>query len=153
MTRAENLYYEDVEIGAVFKTAEHTISEADIIDFAKLTRDNHPLHRDADYARRAGFPRLIAHGLFGLSLMEGLKSELKLYEDTSIASLGWNAVRFVKPLLVGDVLHVEMTFTAKRASRSRPAGVITEAVKLVDASKDLRIDAEHISLIQMRPAQ
>ncbi|MBO0906501.1 MaoC/PaaZ C-terminal domain-containing protein [Jiella sonneratiae] len=153
MSTVENLFYEDVEVGAVFRTADHTITEADIIDFARLTRDRHPLHCDADYARRAGFPGLIAHGLFGLSLMEGLKSELKLYEDTSIASLGWNAVRFVKPLLVGDVLHVEMAFTAKRPSRSRPAGVITEAVRLLDAQGEVKIDAEHISLIRMRPTQ
>ena len=73
-----NLRYEDIELGAVFETAAHTVTEADIAAFADVTRDHHPLHVDAAYAKARGFPAVIAHGLFGLSLMEGLKSELKI---------------------------------------------------------------------------
>ena len=149
MSQAENLYYEDVEVGQTFRTADHTVTEADIRAFGRVTRDNHPLHTDEAYAKKAGFPGLIAHGLFGLSLMEGLKSELKLYQETSIASLGWNNVRFKQPILVGDVVHVEMEFTAKRQSATRPAGIINEAVRLVNQNGVTVIDSEHISLIQV----
>lgn len=83
-----NLRYEDIAIDAEFETATHTVTEADIAVFAHVTRDHHPLHIDSNYARSRGFPAVIGHGLFGLSLMEGLKSELKLYEETSVASLG-----------------------------------------------------------------
>lgn len=143
-----NLYYDDIDIGAVFTTASHTITAPDIAAFCDLTRDHHPLHTDEAYAKNAGFPGIIAHGLFGLSLMEGLKTELKLYEESSIASLGWNNVKFVHPIVAGDVVHVEMTFTAKRESSSRPAGVITESVRLLRDDGELLIDAEHISLIR-----
>ena len=81
--------------------------------------------------------------------MEGLKSE-QLYEETSIASLRWNNVRFKHPMLVGDVVHVEMEFTAKRQRATRPAGIITEAVRLVNQNGITVIDSEHISLIQLR---
>lgn len=146
-----NLHYEDVEVGASFTTPSHRITAEDIADFCRLTRDHHPLHTDADYARAQGFEGIIAHGLFGLALMEGLKTELRLYEETSIASLGWNNVRFLKPMVVGDEVHVEMTFTDKRESRSKPAGVITEAVTLRFADGQVAIEAEHISLIQKAP--
>jgi len=145
-----SLWYEDIEVGRIYETAEHVITEADIAAFCDLTRDHHPLHTDAAYARAAGFPGIIAHGLYGLSLMEGLKTELKLYEDSSIASLGWNAVRFVKPMVAGDRVHVEMEFTAKRASSSRPAGVVTERVDLVFADGTKAITAEHVSLVKTR---
>ncbi|TYC61928.1 monoamine oxidase [Rhodobacterales bacterium] len=147
-----SLYYQDIEVGARYTTPDHTITSEDIADFCRLTRDHHPLHTDAAFAEAAGFPAIIAHGLYGLALMEGLKTELRHYETSSIASLGWNNVRFVKPILAGDTVRVEMEFTAKRESSSRPAGVITEAVRLVDASGALLIDAEHISLIRMAPS-
>ncbi|WP_353474725.1 MaoC/PaaZ C-terminal domain-containing protein [Salipiger sp. H15] len=146
-----NLSYEDVEIGRSYTTPDHEITVADIADFCRLTRDHHPLHTDEAYAKEAGFPGIIAHGLYGLSLMEGLKTELRLYEETSIASLGWNDVRFRHPIVAGDTVHVEMEFTAKRESGSRPAGIITEAVRLLRADGTLLIDAEHISLIRKSP--
>ncbi|WP_335949333.1 MaoC family dehydratase [Salipiger bermudensis] len=146
-----NLFYEDVEIGATYTTPSHEITVADIADFCRLTRDFHPLHTDADYAKKAGFPGIIAHGLYGLALMEGLKTELKLYEETSIASLGWNDVRFKHAIVAGDTVYVEMDFTAKRESGSRPAGIITEAVRLCRADGTLLIEAEHISLIRKAP--
>ncbi|MGA0614137.1 MaoC family dehydratase [Paracoccus sp. KR1-242] len=142
-----NLFYEDVELGTSHTTPDHRITEADIADFCRLTRDHHPLHTDAEYARDAGFPGIIAHGLYGLSLMEGLKTELHLYDESSIASLGWDKVRFLKPLVAGDVIHVEMDFTAKRESKGR--GIVTEAVRLLRGD-EVVIDAEHVSLIRKR---
>ncbi|WLA68208.1 MaoC family dehydratase [Bradyrhizobium diazoefficiens] len=97
-----NLRYEDIALGTEFETAAHTVTEADIAVFADVTRDHHPLHLDAGYAKSRGFPAVIGHGLFGLSLMEGLKSELKLYEETSVASLGWDEVKFKGPIVAGD---------------------------------------------------
>ncbi|HWL55630.1 MAG TPA: MaoC family dehydratase [Paracoccus sp. (in: a-proteobacteria)] len=142
-----SLFYEDVDIGSSYTTPAHRITEADIADFCRLTRDHHPLHTDADYARDAGFPGIIAHGLYGLALMEGLKTELHLYDESSIASLGWDKVRFLKPLAAGDVIHVKMDFTAKRESKGR--GVVTEAVRLLRGEEAV-IDAEHVSLIRKR---
>src|ERR1700730_1774711 len=101
-----NLCYEDIELGMQFESAAHAVTPADIAAFADVTRDHHPLHLDAAYAKSRGFPAVIAHGLYGLSLMEGLKSELKLYQETSLASLGWDNVRFERPAIEGDQLHV-----------------------------------------------
>src|SRR5438445_12088219 len=97
-TATINLRYEDIMLGARVESDAHRVTEADIAAFADVTRDHHPLHIDAPYAKSRGFPAVIAHGLYGLSLMEGLKSELKLYEETSIASLGWNDVQFKAPI-------------------------------------------------------
>lgn len=142
-----SLFYEDIRIGERFTTPRHRITEADIGAFCRLTRDHHPLHTDANYARQAGFPGIIAHGLYGLALMEGLKTELHLYDESSIASLGWDKVRFLKPVLAGDEVHVQMDFTAKRESKGR--GIVTEAVRLLRGD-EVVIDAEHVSLIRMR---
>jgi len=149
---AESLYLEDVVLGQEWRAGPHAVTAGDIAAFAALTRDHHPLHTDEAYCRGRGFPAVIAHGLFGLSLMEGLKTELRLYETTSIASLGWDRVRFRAPVLAGDVLHLRLRFTAKRASRDPGRGIVTEFLELLNERGEVVIDAEHASLVLARGA-
>lgn len=147
MMTATDLFYEDVVLDEVMTSASRAITADDIADFCKLTEDFHPLHTDADYARSRGFSGLIAHGLYGLALMEGLKTSMGLYENTSIASLGWDAVRFRKPLLAGDTVHVSFNVIEKRLSSRGGRGVLTEEVRLINQHGDVVIDARHAALI------
>ena len=145
-----NLHYEDIELGQQFETALHVVTPADIAGFADVTRDHHPLHLDADYARSQGFPTVIAHGLFGLSLMEGLKSELKLYQETSVASLGWDEVLFKLPITAGDILRVRFSFVEKRPTRNPSRGIVVEALELLNQRDEVVTKARHSSLILTR---
>lgn len=145
-----DLYYEDVVLGEGVTTASHTISMDDILTFAAVTRDRHPLHVDAEYCAKTEFGRPIAHGLYGLSLIEGLKAEMKLYENTSIASLGWDKVSFRAPAFPGDTVHVRMTFAAKRPSRNPARGVVTERLELVNQDGKVVVEAEHITMLKCR---
>jgi acyl dehydratase len=147
-----NLRYEDIALGAEFETSAHTVTEADIAIFADVTRDHHPLHVDSGYARSRGFPAVIGHGLFGLSLMEGLKSELKLYEETSVASLGWDEVRFKAPIVAGDALRVRFRFVEKRPTRNPGRGIVIETLDLLNQRDEVVTAARHISLILTRQA-
>lgn len=148
-----SLYYEDIELGAQFESSTHVVTPADIAAFADVTRDHHPLHLDEGYARSRGFPAVIAHGLYGLSLMEGLKSELKLYEETSVASLGWDAVRFKAPVVAGDVLRVRFRFVEKRPTRNPARGIVVEALDLINQRDEVVTEARHVSLILTRLAE
>jgi acyl dehydratase len=148
-----NLCYEDIALGAEFETAPHRVTEADIAAFADVTRDHHPLHLDAEYARAQGFPAVIAHGLFGLSLMEGLKSELRLYQETSVASLGWDAVHFRLPIVAGDELRVRFRFVEKRPTRNPGRGLVIEALDLLNQRDEVVTEARHTSLILTRHQQ
>ncbi|MET0222013.1 MAG: MaoC family dehydratase [Tardiphaga sp.] len=147
---AINLRYEDIVVGAQFESAVHTVTAADIAGFAAVTRDHHPLHLDAGYAQTQGFRSVIAHGLFGLSLMEGLKSELKLYKQTSVASLGWDEVRFKAPVLAGDELRVRFRFVEKRPTRNPARGIVIEALDLINQRDEIVTQARHTSLILTR---
>ncbi|MEA3101892.1 MaoC family dehydratase [Caballeronia mineralivorans] len=144
------LYYEDVVLDEDRESATRPVTPADIRAFCELTEDFHPLHTDAAYAQSRGFPGLIAHGLYGLALMEGLKTSLKLYENTSIASLGWDQVRFLLPLLAGDVVHVVFRVTGKRLSSRAGRGVLTEDVRLVNQRGEIVIQAQHAALVLTR---
>jgi len=150
---ADSLYYDDVDIGRSFETRSHVVSDEDLERFSDLTHDHHALHRDDAFARSMGFPRRIAHGLFGLALMEGLKSELGLYETTSVASLGWDEVRFRKAIVSGDEVHVRVRLDAKRPSKKEGRGVVTESVDLINQDGEVAISATHATLLITREAK
>jgi acyl dehydratase len=150
MNDTQDIYFDDVVVGTTFDTASHAITAADIARFCDLTRDHHPLHTDADYAGSRGFGGVIAHGLYGLALMEGLKTELKLYQNSSIASLGWDRVRFLRPVIAGDVVRVHFEFTEKRTSSRPGRGVVIETLRLLNQRDECVIEAQHSALLACR---
>jgi acyl dehydratase len=143
-SQTEDLYYEDVIVGAEIMTDAHTVSMKDILAFADVTRDHHPLHTNEDYCSKTKFGKPIAHGLYGL------KSELKLYEHTSIASLGWDKIRFKAPIFPGDSVRVKMRFLEKRESRKADRGVVIEAITLINQRNEVVTEAEHTTLLIRR---
>lgn len=145
-----DVYYEDVVIGAEMHSGSHTVTVEDIARFGDLTHDHHPLHTDAAYAQSRGFPGVIAHGLYGVALMEGLKTEMKIYENSSIASLGWDQVRFLQAVVAGDEVRVVFRFTDKRLSRKGGRGVVTEAIQLINQRGEPVIAAQHTALVSCR---
>lgn len=146
-----DLYYEDVIVGDEITSDSHQVTIGDVLVFADITRDRHPLHTDEAYCRNTSFGRTIAHGLYGLALIEGLKSELKLYENTSVASLGWDKVRFRAPIFPGDMLHVRVTFEGKRESKNGH-GIVVERTELINQNGAIVIDADHAAMVRKRPA-
>lgn len=145
-----SLYYEDIVLGQRFRTRSHCISDADIQGFCDLTFDHHPLHEDDEFARSMGFSRRIAHGLYSLALMEGIKTELGLYDTTSVASLGWDQVRFRKAVVSGDTVHVRVTFIGARRSSKGHQGIVTEQVELCNPEGEVLVSATHAALVICR---
>jgi acyl dehydratase len=145
-----DIHFDDVVVGAAFTSATHIVTAEDIARFCDLTRDHHPLHQDAGYARARGFDGVIAHGLYGLALMEGLKTELGLYRHSSIASLGWDGVRFLRPVVAGDTVRVSFEFVDRRASSRPGRGIVTEALRLLNQRDECVIEARHSALLACR---
>ena len=77
-------------------------------------------HRDEEYCReRTEFGRRIVNSAFTLALMVGISvGDTTL--GTAVANLGWDEVRFPKPLFHGDTVRVETEVAELRESRSRP---------------------------------
>ncbi|WP_325544570.1 MaoC family dehydratase [Ramlibacter sp.] len=147
-----NLFWEDVDIGRVYESGCRRITQADIDAFGQVTGDFHPLHSDAEFCKSTPYGRPIAHGLFGVSLMEGLKNQLKLYDKTSIGSLGWDKIRFIKPLFPEDTVHLDITFISKRETRKPDRGVVVERIELKNQRGEVLSQAEHASLLLRKGA-
>lgn len=107
----EKVYLEDYEVGEKWVTPGRTLTETDIVNYAGLTGDWHPIHTDMEYAKKTPFGERIAHGL--LTLCIGSTLVFRLGENVAfpkafIAFYGMDSVRFVSPAKIGDTLHCEM---------------------------------------------
>ena len=119
------LYYEEFSVGQRFEhVLRRTVTEADNLIFSALTHNPAALHLDEEYMKGTEFGRRIVNSCFTLSLMVGVSvGDTTL--GTTIANLGWDEVRFPKPVYLGDTLRTETVVHEMRESRSRPdAGIV-----------------------------
>ncbi|MDC0074262.1 MaoC family dehydratase [Alphaproteobacteria bacterium] len=111
-------FYEDFTIGHIYEHRPgRTITETDNIWFTNLTMNTHPIHFDAAYASKSEFKKPLVNSALTLSMVAGMS-----VSDTSqkaIANLGWNDIRLVAPVFVGDTLYAESEVLSKRESESR----------------------------------
>lgn len=120
------LYYEQFSVGQRFEhVLRRTVTEADNLIFSALTHNPAALHLDEEYMKGTEFGARIVNSCFTLSLMVGI-SVADTTLGTTVANLGWDEVRFPRPVFLGDTLHVETTVHEMRESKSRPdAGIVT----------------------------
>lgn len=107
----EKDYFEDYHIGERFISPARTVTEADIVTYASLTGDWHPLHTDVEAAKRGPFGERIAHGMLTLSIGLALPFRLGLYVTAPkkfIAFYGMEKVYFTAPCKIGDSIHTEV---------------------------------------------
>ncbi len=98
------LKFEQIQVGDRWTSPTRTITETDIVNFACTTGDFNRLHLDQEYAAQTVFGRPIAHGLLGLAWVAGLGSHSPLVD--TLAFLGVDDWRFLRPLYIGDTVHV-----------------------------------------------
>src|SRR3954452_8315936 len=120
------LWFEEFEVGQVFRhRMRRTITEADNVFFSALTHNPAALHIDEEYCRtETEFGQRIVNSAFTLGLMVGISvGDTTL--GTAVANLGWDEVRFTKPVFHGDTIRVESEVLELRESKSRPnAGIV-----------------------------
>ena len=120
------LYFEEFHVGQTFKHGiRRTVTEADNVFFSALTHNPAALHLDEEYCREhTEFGTRIVNSCFTLGLMVGISvGDTTL--GTTVANLGWDEVRFPRPLFHGDTVRIESEVLELRDSKSRPDNGIT----------------------------
>jgi acyl dehydratase len=143
------MYFEDFEVGQVFESQGRTITEADLVTFAGWSWDTNPVHTDAVSAGEGRFGERIAHGLLGMSVAMGLASRLGVFEGCSIALLGVDGWRFLRPIHVGDTVKVRVEILEARLTSKGDAGILERRFTLVDQDHHVLQDG-HIGLMVSR---
>ena len=141
------LYFEDMVPGRRIEGASATVSKQEIVDFATAW-DPLDIHID-EAAGKAAFGSLTAAGLHILAIKQRLIHETAFNGSGVIASLGYDELRFLKPVRPGDRLSLEMECVEARASKSRPGtGIAT--VRLWLENQDGETVMSHLDTVMMR---
>ena len=122
---ATGKYYEELEIGKVFKHAiTRTVTETDNMLFSALTHNMAWLHLDAEYSKTQMFGQRLVNSNFTLSLVAGVQV-MDLTLGTTLANIGYSDVKFPNPVFIGDTIYSETEVISKRESKSRAnAGLV-----------------------------
>jgi len=120
------VWFDELSLGQRFDHAiRRTVTETDNILFTTLSHNPAQLHLDAEYMKGSEYGQVLVNSCFTLSLMVGVSvGDTTL--GTAVANLGWDEVRFPRPVFVGDTLNIVTEVLELRESKSRPdAGIVT----------------------------
>jgi len=142
------LYFEEFSIGQTFDhPIRRTITETDNVLLTTMTHNPSALHLDAEYMKGTEFGKPLINSCLTLSFMVGI-SVADTTHGTAVANLGWDEVRFPKPLFCGDTIRVETEVLDLRDSKSRPDnGIVTFAHRAFNQNDELVGECKRTALL------
>ena len=146
-------HFEELEIGETVVTARHTVTEADITNFANVSGDNFYAHMDATSLEGTIFTGRVAHGYFILSKAAGLFVEAK--KGPVLLNYGLDECRFTKPVYPGMTIGVRLTVkekidTEKKAPEDVAKGIVKLLVDVYDETGETVALATILTMIKKR---
>ena len=102
-----------------------TVAESDIYLFAGISGDFSPNHVNAEYMRATPYGRIVAHGVLIMSFMSTCSTKVIELGDRPAVSYGYDRVRFVRPVFVGDTVTIEYEVTGQDVADQRTVARIT----------------------------
>ncbi len=141
-------HFEEYELGHERQTGGRTITETDIVIHAGQTGDFYPHHMDAEWCKTQEFGQRIAHGTLIFSVAVGMTAG----EINPLAfSYGYDRLRFIRPVFIGDTIHVRVTIAEKRDDPKRPQhGIVVEALEAINQRGDTVLACEHLLMVRRR---
>jgi acyl dehydratase len=148
------LYFEQFQVGQTFAHSIHrTVTETDNVMISALTMNPAALHLDYESSKGTPFGKPLVNSVYTLGLMVGI-SVYDTTHGTTIANLGWDAVKFTKPVFVGDTLRIETTVLSVRESQSRKdSGIVTFEHRAYNQSNEQVASCQRAALMLKRPVQ
>ena len=119
-------HFEELVVGETVFTAKHTVTDADIVNFANVSGDNFYAHMDATSLEGTIFERRVAHGYFVLSKAAGLFVDPK--KGPVLLNYGIDEARFTKPVYPGATIGVRFTVKEKIDQEKRSEDDIAKGI-------------------------
>jgi oxepin-CoA hydrolase / 3-oxo-5,6-dehydrosuberyl-CoA semialdehyde dehydrogenase len=119
-------HFEELQVGETVFTHKHTVSDADIVNFANVSGDNFYAHMDATSLEGTIFERRVAHGYFILSKAAGLFVDPK--KGPVLLNYGIDEARFTKPVYPGATIGVRFTVKEKIDQEKRNEADIAKGI-------------------------
>ena len=146
-------YFDEWQVGErIVHQPSRTVTETDNLLFSAMTHNLQPLHLDAEAARASEFGQILVNSCFTFSLTVGV-SVADTTQGSLVANLGFDEVRFPKPVFIGDTLHFETECADLRDSKSRPtAGIVTWIHRAINQRGETVCTMKRSALIHKSPA-
>ncbi len=146
-------HFEDLFVGETLITAKHTVTEADIANFANVSGDNFYAHVDATSLEGTIFEQRVAHGYFILSKAAGLFVDAK--KGPVLLNYGIDECRFLKPVYPGSTIGVRFTVKQKTAQEKKDEediakGIVKWLVDVYDETNETVAIATILTMVKMR---
>lgn len=119
-------HFEELVVGETVFTHKHTVTDADIVNFANVSGDNFYAHMDATSLEGTIFERRVAHGYFILSKAAGLFVDPK--KGPVLLNYGIEEARFTKPVYPGATIGVRFTVKEKVDQEKRSEDDIAKGI-------------------------
>lgn len=147
----DDRWFEDYKPGAVYEYGYATLTEDELLDFARKF-DPQPIHIDPAYAASGPFGGLIASGWHTAGLMMRLLADNYLSKVASLASPGVDELRWPHPVRAGDVLRLRVEIVEARESRSKPGrGVVRTRAELLNQDDVVVMSLLAVNMVAKRP--
>ena len=130
---------QDVPIGKHVRVSK-TVSESDVYLFAGITGDLDPNHVDEEYAAKTSLGGRVAHGVLILGYSSAASTRILEEFERPMVSVGYDRVRFLKPVRLGDTLSVDYEISSVDEKRER----ITSKIEISNQRGEVVLVADHI---------
>jgi 3-hydroxybutyryl-CoA dehydratase len=152
MHARKQLFFEDFRPGQRYSGGERTVRQADVQSFAAITGDAHPIHYDAEYAKRTRFGRPIVHGLHLMSLTALGAAPLAEQLRESMIAMVEQGARYLKPVFVDDTVCCEFE-VAQVERKAGHRGRVKFSVKLLNRQDETILEGHHAYVLRCRTAE
>jgi oxepin-CoA hydrolase/3-oxo-5,6-dehydrosuberyl-CoA semialdehyde dehydrogenase len=146
-------HFEDLEIGETLITAKHTITDADVVNFANVSGDHFYAHTDVTSLEGTIFTGRAAHGYYILSNAAGLFVNAK--QGRVLLNYGIDECRFTKPVYMGSTIGVKFTCKEKIDQEKKNAediakGIVKWLVDVYDETGETVAIATILTMVKKR---
>jgi acyl dehydratase len=143
---AENWFYEDFEIGHKIRSIRRTISEGESMLFNALVLDMHPYVGDQIFAGKEGvFGKRLVAGAMVFSYGLGLVAT----NCVNAFSYGYDKLRFIRPVFIGDTIYTIRTNLEKRP-KYKDMGLVKACYEVFKNEGELALYCEHLQTVKYR---
>jgi len=140
-------FFENIDVGYSRETYGRTITEADFVIHAGHTGDFFPHHLDAEFMKNEPFGQRIAHGTMIFAIGVGLAAN----QINPLAfSYGYDRLRFIKPVFIGDTIHTRLTIKSKEDDKRPEYGRVFELTEVINQKKETVLSCIHVYLVKKK---
>ena len=143
----QSIAFDEYQLSDTRETIGRTITETDIVLHAGQTGDFFPHHMDAEWCKTQDFGQRIAHGTLIFSVAVGMTATVI---NPLALSYGYDRLRFIKPVFIGDTIRVRVTIKDKRDHKKPEHGVVSELVEVFNQKNETVLACEHLLLVRKK---